>query len=228
MVRRALEHPRGQAETIHVTIETLSPDSIRLARLPDLQTRPVDDFRQGRCAAKSLLAEAGISAEAVSRAMSWMADGAAPDGRSMRGAMLVDALTGERLETDRFRGVRVSRMDLTGEAEQALSQGLRKLGLDNSHVREALVLAGKVCLAPGVLAELCWSDDPDYTAGYVASAGLGYIRFPYLKPNGEERGGRAIFVVSGTDLVSLAHFLEQEPVLFDRIGELRTARPWES
>ena len=35
-------------------------------------------------------------------------------------------------------------------------------------MREALVLASKVQSAEGIVGELCWSDDPDDTIGYVA------------------------------------------------------------
>jgi len=145
----------------------------------------------------------------------------------MRGAMLVDAQSGQRLEPDRARGVRASRMDLTPAAEQELRRGLAALGLDNAHVREALVLAAKVLSAPGIVAELCWSDDPAYTAGYVAAPALGYVRFPYLKPFGEERGGRAFFVRrEGLDLAALIEHLERSVLLVDSIGALHGATPW--
>jgi 6-carboxyhexanoate--CoA ligase len=227
MVRRALEHDRGRAEAVQLSIEALPAGSVQEARLPDLQTLDVTDHHCGRAAAGKLLLEAGVSSEAASSAMETIAGGAGPDGRSMRGAMLVDAGSGQRLEPDRDRGVRVSRMDLTPETERLLAEGLGRLGLDNPHVREALVLAGKVLLAPSVLAELCWSDDPGYTAGYVAAPGRGYSRFPYLKPAGEERGGRAFFLRPGADLPTLIRFLEETPVLFDRIGRLRATRRWE-
>jgi 6-carboxyhexanoate--CoA ligase len=227
MVRRALEHDRGRAEEVHLSIEALPGDVVQRARLPDLQTFVVPDYRCGRDAARKILLEAGVSAEAAARAIDAIAGGAGPDGCPMRGAMLVDARTGERLEPDRERGVRVSRMDLAHEAERLLREELRRLDLDNLHVREALVLAGKVLLAPFLAAELCWSDDPDYTAGYVAVPGRGYIRFPHLKPAGEERGGRAFFIAPGGDLANLIRFLEQSPVLFDRLGMLQAARPWE-
>jgi 6-carboxyhexanoate--CoA ligase len=227
MVRRALEHERGQAEEVHLSIEALPADAVLLARLPDLRTFDVSDYRCGRDAARRILFEAGVSGEAAARAMDAIAGGAGPDGRPMRGAMLVDARTGERLEPDRERGVRVSRMDMVPEAERLLREELGRLGLDNLHVREALVLAGKVVLAPSLVAELCWSDDPGYTAGYVAAPGVGYTRFPHLKPAGEERGGRAFFIAPGADLAALIRFLEQAPVLFDRIGRIQAARPWE-
>jgi len=228
MVRRALEHPRGQAESIHLTVDVLPAEDIRMASLPDLRTFAVQDFYQGRCAAEALLVEAGVSPATAALGIKRIAAGAAPDGRSMRGAMLIDAQTGQRLEPDHFRGVRVSRMDLTAGATVTLRKELQKLGLDNPHVREALVLAAKVLLAPGVLAELCWSDDPDYTAGYVATAQNGYVRFPHLKQPGDERGGRAFFVsADGADnLSSLITFLEKEPMLFHHIGALYPAVSW--
>lgn len=227
MVRRALNHTRGQAETIELSLEILDQAQVRCAELPDLHTRLVSDWRQGRQAAAQLLRQAGVSACAVDEAMSAIGGGAAPDGRSMRGAMLIDAASGQRLEPDRARGVRVSRMDLSSSARQALGDRLQVLGLDNDHVREALVLAGKVLTAPGIVAELCWSDDPDYSAGYVASPQLGYVRFPHLKPLGEERGGRAFFIAAGTpDLQRLIDYLETQPVLFDRIGQLHAPQPW--
>lgn len=118
-------------------------------------------------------------------------------------------------------------MDLTEQARQELTLGLQALGLDNAHVREALVLAAKVLSTPGIVAELCWSDDPGYTAGYVASAKQGYVRFPHLKPLGDERGGRAFFLESGGhNLSELIDSLQTKPMLFDRIGQLYRAQPW--
>jgi 6-carboxyhexanoate--CoA ligase len=89
------------------------------------------------------------------------------------------------------------------------------------------VLAAKVLAAPGMVAELCWSDDPDYTAGYVAAPALGYVRFPHLKPAGEERGGRAFFVRrAGLELAALIDHLEQAVLLVDTVGALHGASAW--
>lgn len=45
---------------------------------------------------------------------------------------------------------------------------LQKKGFLGDHVREALVLASKGrASAVGVVAELCWSDDPEYVTGYA-------------------------------------------------------------
>lgn len=221
LVRRALQHPRGKAEELHLTVEAIDPAAIRHGRLPDVWTVPVTDWREGRAAALRQLLQAGVSETAAAAAMTALAAGAAPGGVSMRGAMLVDAASGERLESDQSRGVRVSRADLAPAAEKELRNQLQRLGLDNEHVREALVLAAKVLLAPGIVAELCWSDDPDYTAGYIATPPHSYIRFPHLKPVGEERGGRAFFLRrESLDLEKVTNFLERQVLLIDAVGIL--------
>lgn len=227
MVNRALGHMRGRAEKIQLTIEEVETEQIEYGTLPDVRTYLVDDYHQGRQAAAAILNNTGVTPLAIDRAMAAMASGAAPDGQNMRGAMLIDAKSGHRLEPDQARGVRVSRMDLTAQANEELVHGLRALGLDNAHVREALILAGKVLTAPRIVAELCWSDDPEYTAGYVANAQQGYVRFPHLKPLGDERGGRAFFLASGEHKLSeLIDYLQTTPLLFDRIGHLYPAQPW--
>ena len=99
-----------------------------------------------------------------------------------------------------------------------LNGRLQQLGLTDSHVREALVLAAKVAAAPEVVAELCWSDDPEYTAGYVASK-AGYFRFPRLKEYGDPVGGRIFFVRPDCDLPLLIDYLERQPVLVSVPGE---------
>ncbi len=221
LVRRALGHQRGRADRIRLTLEAVPAAAVRTGCLPELTTVRVADYRQGRDLARRLLIQGGVSAVAAETAMAWIVRGAAPDGRSMRGAMLVDAVSGERLEPDQARGVRVSRMDLAPAAEKVLRQRLAERGLDNDHVREALVLAAKVLSGPGVLAELCWSDDPRYTAGYVALPELGYRRFAHLKPAGDERGGRAFFVRrDGLDVNDLIQYLETAVLLITEVGRV--------
>ncbi len=228
MVRRALQHPKGQADCLSLTIEAVSPASVQTTSLLDLTTIRAADYHQGRRMAAELLQRAGVSALAVASAVGYMAAGAAPGGTSMRGAMLVDAVDGTRLEPDPSRGVRASRMDLSESAETELRQRLALRGLDNPHVREALVLATKVMSAPGIVAELCWSDDPDYTAGYVASREYGYVRFAHLKPHGEERGGRAFFVCrQEVELEPLIAYLERSVLLITEVGEIGGPVDWE-
>ena len=67
---------------------------------------------------------------------------------------------------------------LAAAAEQARHQGRYRRAA--RLFREALALATKVIWS-GVVAELCWSDEPEYVAGYVATARHGSVRFPNFK-----------------------------------------------
>lgn len=221
MIQRALTHSRGNPDSIRLAIDLLSSAELQYATLPDITTIIVADPYSGRNAARHELMTAGVSAVAADFAMSALASGAAPGGKVMRGAMLVDAQSGERLESDHTRGIRVSRMDLAPAVAASLTNLLQRSGRNTIHLREALALAGKVLLSQGIVAELCWSDDPDYTAGYVASPQRGYVRFPHLKEIGDPLGGRAFFYQRSTfDLATLTNFLERAPVLFTSVGQL--------
>jgi 6-carboxyhexanoate--CoA ligase len=221
LLRRALEHERGRADAIRLSVDEIDPASVRRGRLPDVHTVLAVDVREGRREARRFLGRAGVAPEAVDCAVTALSAGAAPCGGNMRGAMILDADSGRRLEPDPARGVRASRMDLTPAARRRLVQELARVGLDNTHVREALVLAAKVLSAPGIIAELCWSDDPSYTAGYVAAPELGYVRFPHLKSRGDERGGRAFFWRAGSaPLDATIVFLEEAVLLIDEIGRI--------
>jgi 6-carboxyhexanoate--CoA ligase len=221
MIARALGHPRGNAESIRLAIDALPATALRTASLPAITTVRVSNVHAGRSAAQAELRRAGVSELAIAAALNALTRGAGPGGRVMRGAMLVDAQSGARLESDPARGIRVSRMDLSPAASAALTAALQGSGRDTIHLREAIALAAKVLLSPGIVAELCWSDDPDYTAGYVASPGRGYVRFPWLKEKGDQHGGRAFFYSGATfDLATLTAFLEKEPVLFIDIGRI--------
>ncbi|NIQ93878.1 MAG: hypothetical protein GWN87_06430 [Desulfuromonadales bacterium] len=93
-------------------------------------------------------------------------------------------------------------------------------------MREAMVLAAKVISTPGVLAELCWSDDPSYTAGYVASPEAGYQRLTHLKPFGERLGGRAFFVRPQSCLSQIVEDLERSFLLLNELGGFSEPRRW--
>ena len=227
MLQRALLHPRGTAETIRFHVEPISAARVNRGRLLDFSGYQVESWQQGRQLASQMLVASGISQAVADGSIAILAAGASPDGHSMRGAMLIDADSGERLEFDQARGVRASRMDLDGEARQQLYRLLDSINLNNPHVVEALILATKVSSAPGLVAELCWSDDPDYLAGYVASQQFGYQRISLLKPAGEERGGRVFFVRRAkAELPDLVEWLEKSPLLIDRVGQVRQPIPW--
>lgn len=209
-----------QPNQIVVTIDDLSGLAHRSLAALDVTTISSPDPPSARADAARILHAAGVTREAVEMALSLLSAGAAASGGNMRGAMIVDSRTGERLEPDQERGIRASRFDWTYEAGDRMRSLLAAHGLVHKRTYEALALASKIAAAPGYVAELCWSDDPDYTAGYVASRLTGYVRFSFLKRPGDPLGGRAVFIEGKNfDLARFLSFMEKEPVLIERTGQ---------
>jgi 6-carboxyhexanoate--CoA ligase len=190
---RAREHELGCPDYINLCIELVPAKEIRTVTSLPVYTIKAGDYLEGRKLAGKVLELAEIQPGVVKQGFQYLLQGPSSSGSNMRGAILIDVETGHRLDPDQDRGVRASRMDYDPGAAKILSEKLEQFGLNNSHVREALCLATKVACIPGIAAELCWSDDPGYTAGYVASASTGYVRFNYLKEKGSCRGGRVFF-----------------------------------
>lgn len=204
LAARALAHPKGSPDSINIKVEALAQGCLHLPCLP-ARAIACATPAEGLAIAVALLQEAGIARAAEVPALLAQA-------HDMRGAMLVHAQSLARLDADPRRGVRATCMD-----------ALREGGIDPScadpsknHYREALVLATKVAHTPGMLAEICISDDPDYVTGYVASRQLGYVRLQTMKERGDARGGR-IFFHNGGDVAEALDFLEHTPVLVDSI-----------
>ncbi len=223
LVERAVRKGCSRDQVI-VTVESLGDGHVQHLTALDVITINVPDRHAARSIAKRVLQLAGVSGQAVEVAITHISEGAALSGGNMRGAMVMDAKSGDRLEPDRERGVRASRFDWSDEAGKEISLRLSALGLTHFRTREALALATKAAHGPGIVAELCWSDDPDYTAGYVASLQTGYVRFPFLKQLGDAKGGRAFFVNKDVlDRDVLLRYLQQEAVLITNAGECRAA-----
>ena len=197
---RALHHSKGTADFINITVDLIPPEKIRYIDCLKVEEHKTSSISESHQLATELLQGPNISETAVLKAISLLKS----LDKSMRGAMLVDTITGDRLDIG-DRGVRVSHMD---------SFDSESLG-DNEHMREALVLASKVQSAEGIVGELCWSDDPDYTVGYVACNGI-YHRIPKMKELGSHIGGRVFFVRSEIDRESVIEYLEKAPVLVQR------------
>lgn len=228
LINRALSHEKGRPDEIGISIDGLKQQKIKKLKALDIATISVDNYKKGRLCASQLLELIGVNKRAIKMAMGYMAKGASPDKKNMRGAMIIDYKTGKRIEPDKYRGIRASRMDIAKEAEAKLITALKKAKINNPYIREAIVLATKVVNAPETIAELCWSDDPSYQAGYVASKRFGYVRFPYLKEKGYSFGGRVFFVdAKKIDLKKYINFLEQQAILITRIGKVNPEATWE-
>ena len=197
---RALHHSKGTADFINITVDLIPSNEITYIDCLQVEEHKAHTIAAAHQLANKLLQGPDITEVAIQNAITLLKG----LDSSMRGAMLVDATTGKRIDAGN-RGVRVSHMD---------SFDSEALG-DNDHMREALVLASKVQSGEGIVGELCWSDDPDYTVGYVACNGT-YHRIPNMKELGSAIGGRVFFVRSDIDRDSVIEYLEKAPVLVQR------------
>lgn len=228
LTERALTHRGGQADQVHCTVERLQAESIHYAPLPEVHTWLVRDWLAGRQLAGRLLRRAGVASQAAEKCLQTLAKGPGPGGQNMRGAMIVDAENGQRLESDWARGLRVSQMDIVPEERREITQALAAAELGHHRVLEALALAGKVLHAPGLVAELCWSDDPDYLSGYVASPADGYQRISPLKEAGSAMGGRAFLIDRKQWRPRVfSDFLEKTAMLLHGPAVIHPFRNWE-
>jgi 6-carboxyhexanoate--CoA ligase len=129
------------------------------------------------------------------------------NGENLPGALIVDPESGEVLA----EGVRTILFDW--KDREAATKILLEKGYTPRTV-DALALATKNVYC-GVEAEVCISDDPDYTTGYIASKKLGYLRMTPLKEKGNPYGGR-IYFVKKRNLKSVIECLRTKGVLIEK------------
>jgi len=213
-IERAINHPKGRADKIIITIEETKQKPEEIPALPAATINSRTPSEAENIIVR-LLQSSRISKKAIGAAFELIRKG------NMRGAAIVSAEKGVQIEPDREKGVRVSRLGISKKALRLLSSRLSRRGINNNTVKEALILASKVASCRDVIAELCTSDDPDYTTGYVASQKFGYIRIPNIKRKGSKSGGRAFFVREGTDIGEIMHYLERVPVLIGKAALCR-------
>ncbi|SDF72487.1 6-carboxyhexanoate--CoA ligase [Desulfovibrio legallii] len=196
LARRALEHPNGEPDTLTLTVRAITLPILHLPPLPVLEPA-VRDAAAARAVLAAELRRLGLDPERVLPLLY--------NVRPMRGAVLLHADSLQRLEPDQARGVRATCMDYVGND-----------GGGKRHMQEALCLATKVAHCPWIIGELCISDDPDYTIGYFAARGRGYVRIPHIKERGSEQGGRVFLFRGGADDVPRCiDYLERQPVMVE-------------
>ena len=202
LTERALTHSKGTPDFINLKVERPG-EIVRLKALP-VTTNVTGSAAEGRLRAAELLAEAGITR--IDEIMAKFAE-----SHDLRGAMLLDADTLERLEPNRARGVRATYMDDADSLVKGTASG-------KNHYAEAIVLATKVQHAPGIVGEICVSDDPDYVTGYVATREIGYQRISVIKDKGDPNGGR-IFLYRGPHdkVAETIDFLERQAVIVEDV-----------
>jgi len=196
LARRAMEHPNGEPDSVTITVRRITTPIVSIPPLP-VSEPAVRDTAQARAVLAAELARMGLKAESVLPLLY--------DGTPMRGAILLNADTLQRLEPDQQRGVRATCMDYPGNS-----------GKGKCHMKEALCLSSKVAHCPWIIGELCISDDPDYTTGYFASRERGYVRIHHIKTRGSRIGGRVFLFRGGADDVPRCmEYLEQQPVMVE-------------
>lgn len=194
LLSRALTHSRGEADEIFLSLKKINEKLIEIPALPVVESHARNN-EEAKFILMKELDRLGISGQECLKLLFSIKD--------MRGAILLDYHTLERLEADKKRGIRVSALDYAGERSPK-----------KAHLPEALALATKVLHHPDILAEICISDDPDYTTGYLATKRRGYLRIPHIKEKNFPYGGR-IFLYTGLreELNKCVNYLEKTPVL---------------
>ncbi|SUP43256.1 6-carboxyhexanoate--CoA ligase [Veillonella criceti] len=206
LVHRALHHSKGCADFIRLTIDAIDETGIHYVPALSVKTTHATSVEAAYAIAQKLLTTHGVTETALQQGLHLLRT----QKEAMRGALICNALTGDRMDNLGNRGLRVSRMAFANENKAC--QYFQEQGHTGIHFQEALVLATKVLSAPQVISEFCISDDPDYTTGYV-SYGHTYHRLGPLKEFGDERGGRIFFVQPNMSIDDLQNYLENTTVL---------------
>jgi len=210
LLEKGLSHSRGNPDFMQIQFELINEPIKKLKPLP-IGTNEVESVEEGQSVARMLLEKAGVPAESIEQAYKKITEYS-----ELRGAILLNIRSGLRIDGRNAKGIRVSRMDwLTTNFEKWADHYKMPR---SQRVKEALVLATKVSAHPATVAELCWSDDPEYITGYVASKKQGYQRITKLKKYGDECGCRIFFVDGLSDLHSYINYLEKQPI-FVQWGE---------
>ncbi|GEM_PF-27701 len=206
-LKRALNHSRGKPDKIYFTIENFKQIPIKISPLI-IKNLICNSPKEARELITERLLNLNITKDAILHAFSII-----DSNKTMRGAAIISATKVLRFDPNIERGIRVSRLGIDRESDRKFNRILKRLKINNSRVKEALTLASKVAYHVDVKAELCISDDPDYTTGYIASKELGYLRIANIKNSGDRKGGRIFFINEGADIFELINYLEKMPVL---------------
>ncbi|WP_091579973.1 6-carboxyhexanoate--CoA ligase [Alteribacillus bidgolensis] len=211
LIKKAFLHQRGKPDFFNLVIENVK-EPVCCSEPLLVSTYNVKDAKDGRITAEYLLQQCGLTNAVINKAFNILVS-----NFHVRGAILVDAQTGQRLDNREDQGVRVSQLDWRQNDFKNWCK-FHELH-ENFRLKEALTLAAKVCRHSATIAELCWSDDPNYITGYVASPKRGYERITKMKEKGDEQGGRVLFIDPVQDVDAYVYYLEKKPFMIRNGGE---------
>ena len=163
MLERAKTHQRGEADFVNIKVQRVDKNKALRKPLLAFSQCVSATAEEGRRVALAELQAAGVTEIAAQKGIA--AIRALPD--SMRGAMLLNAETGDRMDSLGNRGVRVSNMDVDDAA--GFRRALRQKGLHG--------LCGWLCrFCKKWLSAYSGAKGkalPDWRAGLLSAAGYG-------------------------------------------------------
>lgn len=107
LIQRALHHSKGKADFIRLTIENIAEETIQTVPMLKMESFAAADLTEGHNDAVQFLQRAGISRTAIDKAMYFLTQ----LKENMRGAVVMDAQSGKRIDDTGSRGIRVTKMD---------------------------------------------------------------------------------------------------------------------
>ena len=199
---------------IQISLDLVPPNACRHVRCLPVQTVHTASPERSAALAAEILIRAGVSPKSALAGLAALRNGLGPRGQSLPGASLWDKDTGERVEPDFSKGIRANRFDYSSTGAGVIESTMADYGLTYARTREALAVATKT-VNSGVTAEICWSSEPAYTTGYIASPRYGYVRLTGFKPYGA-CGGRICFIdLTAGSVEDYVERLEREFVLIE-------------
>ena len=196
LASRGLNHSRGQADFVNIKINKVKEEEIINIKALKTKTVEVNTKEEGLETMEKLLHSLGI--ESGKKVIDLLVN-----TKNMRGAIILNILTLERMEDDLDKGIRVTNMDFLNRVDIA----------NKNHFKEALCLASKTLNAKAIIGEVCISDDPDYVTGYLANKEE-YIRITKLKEKGDLNGGRVFLYDPRLDTIeNTIDYLENQLVI---------------
>ncbi|MBL7573943.1 6-carboxyhexanoate--CoA ligase [Staphylococcus saccharolyticus] len=186
---KAFYHENGTIDFLNLKIEKVKEPIQILRVLPVIED--LDDTLE------QLAKQTGVSEYALNKGFEYI-----KNDINYSGAIILSARTGHRLDNTGNRGIRVSNLAF---------KTCKRNGEISERVKDARALATCMNTFEGVKAELCVSDDLNYTTGYYASSKLGYHIIFNIKKKATRQVGRIIFVDDHIDLNQYITFLESIP-----------------
>lgn len=207
MIDRSLHHDRGVPDFISLKIEEIKEPIKRIPPIYQIKTVENKDIKTTLSTIINLLQPLMIDENTINTMYETVLN-----SENIPGAIFIDVHTGKRI-TSRAHSVRVSRFDWESRTKTRFIE--ENPQCRSERILEAMALASKV-QAANLVAELCCSDDPNYTTGYLAFNDT-YIRIPNMKQINNFNGGRVFLIdQEKQSLEETIHFLQWTPVLIER------------